>query len=224
MIRCSCLKLLVLKKYYGLSDDQTEFQIKDRFSFIQFLGLQAGDSVSDAKTIWDFKQLLEKDGRGGARKLFVSVTRLLEQQGMIAREGSTVDASFVDAPRQCNSRGENTQIKAGESPEGSEPQAAKGCQKDCDARWVKKMMKPTTDTRTMPRWTQKASWLWTMRALRLMCITQRYLSNSSISKTKRYLLTALTCQYNREHLLYKTVRILFCSKPVGDIPSMRAIR
>ena len=105
------LKVLVLKKYYGLSDDQTEFQIKDRFSFIQFLGLQAGDSVSDAKTIWDFKQLLEKDGRGGARKLFVSVNRLLEQQGMIAREGSTVDASFVDAPRQRNSRGEKRRSK-----------------------------------------------------------------------------------------------------------------
>ena len=48
------LKVLVLQKYYGLSDDEAEFQIMDRFSFMQFLGLQPGDSVPDAKTIWVF--------------------------------------------------------------------------------------------------------------------------------------------------------------------------
>ena len=63
-------KVLILQKYYGLSDDETEFQIMDRFSFMQFLGLQPGDSIPDAKTICDFKQLLEKDGREGGRKLF----------------------------------------------------------------------------------------------------------------------------------------------------------
>jgi IS5 family transposase len=60
------LKVLVLQKYHNLSDEQTEFQIGDRFSFMQFLGLQPGDSVPDEKTIWDFKGLLGKDGRDGA--------------------------------------------------------------------------------------------------------------------------------------------------------------
>lgn len=132
------LKVLVLQKYYGLSDDQTEFQVKDRFSFMQFLGLQAGDSVPDAKTIWDFKQLLEKENRAGSRKLFEKFGKLLETQGMVAREGSIVDASFVDAPRQRNSRKENAQIKEGQRPEGFETDTAKGRQKDCDARWAKK--------------------------------------------------------------------------------------
>ena len=57
---------------------------------------------------------------------------------MIAREGSIVDASFVDAPRQRNTREQNAQIKAGERPEGFEANTAKGRQKDCDARWTKK--------------------------------------------------------------------------------------
>ena len=132
------LKVLVLQKYYGLSDDETEFQIKDRFSFMEFLGLQAGDSVPDAKTIRDFRQLLEKEGRCGSRKLFERFTGLLEQQRLIAREGSIVDASFVDAPRQRNSRKENAQIKEGKCPEGFLTDAAKGRRKDCDARWTKK--------------------------------------------------------------------------------------
>jgi hypothetical protein len=45
------LKILVLHKYYGLSNDEAKFQIMDRFSFIQFLGFQPGDNVPDAKTI-----------------------------------------------------------------------------------------------------------------------------------------------------------------------------
>ena len=132
------LKVLVLQKYHNLSDEQTEFQIGDRFSFMQFLGLQPGDSVPDEKTIWDFKGLLDKDGRDGARKLFECFASQLSGEGMIAREGSIVDASFVDAPRARNTREQNAQIKSGERPKGFEADTAKGMQKDCDARWTKK--------------------------------------------------------------------------------------
>jgi IS5 family transposase len=132
------LKVLVLQKYYGLSDEETEFQILDRFSFLQFLGLQAGDDVPDARTIWDFKQLLEKDGRDGTRRLFKQFGQLLRSEGLLAKEGSIVDASFVAAPRQRNSREQNAQIKQGERPEGFEADTPKGRQKDCDGRWTKK--------------------------------------------------------------------------------------
>ena len=44
----------------------------------------------------------------------------LSGEGMIAREGSIVDASFVDAPRARNTREQNAQIKSGERPEGFE--------------------------------------------------------------------------------------------------------
>ena len=88
----------------------------DRFSFMQFLDLQPGDSVPDAKTIWDFRQSLEKDGRDGSRKIFERFGQLLEGQGMLAKEGSIVDASFVAAPRQRNTREQNAQIKEGARP------------------------------------------------------------------------------------------------------------
>jgi IS5 family transposase len=35
---------------------------------MQFLGLQPRDSVPDEKTIWDFKGLLDKDGRDAPRQ------------------------------------------------------------------------------------------------------------------------------------------------------------
>ena len=60
-------KVLVLQKYHGLSDEQAEFQILDRFSFQRFLGLGVGDKVPDQKTIWVFKERL---GAAGVRELF----------------------------------------------------------------------------------------------------------------------------------------------------------
>jgi IS5 family transposase len=131
------LKVLVLQKYYALSDDEAEFQIMDRFSFMQLLDLQPGDSVPDAKTIWDFRQSLEQDGRHGSRKIFERFGQLLEGQGMLAKEGSIVDASFVAAPRQRNTREQNAQIKEGECPAELDPNTAVGRQKDCDASWAK---------------------------------------------------------------------------------------
>jgi IS5 family transposase len=100
------LKILVLQKYHGLSDEATEAQIKDRLSFMSFLGLRLGDEVPDANTIWDFKELIEKDKRDGIKKLFDAFHRTLTGEGLIDKEGSIVDASFIDAPRQRNTREE----------------------------------------------------------------------------------------------------------------------
>jgi transposase, IS5 family len=44
-------KVLILQTLYSLSDDATEFQIRNRFSFMRFLGLDLRDAVPDAKPI-----------------------------------------------------------------------------------------------------------------------------------------------------------------------------
>lgn len=131
-------KVLVLQKFHGLSDDATEEQIFDRTSFKNFLGLRIGDDIPDAKTLWDFKQRIEADGREGGRKLFAAFGQMLDGKGIIAREGSIVDASFVDAPRQRNEREQNQRIKKGERPEEFDQNPAVGRQKDSEARWTKK--------------------------------------------------------------------------------------
>ncbi|MBL9029645.1 MAG: transposase [Caedimonas sp.] len=48
-------KVLILQSLYNLSDDQTEYQIKDRLSFMCFLGLTLCQSIPDAKTIWLYR-------------------------------------------------------------------------------------------------------------------------------------------------------------------------
>ena len=129
-------KTLVLQRIYNLSDDQTEYQINDRMSFMRFLGLSIHSKVPDAKTIWLFKDTLTQNG--AIEKLFRKFENELESKGIITRRGTIVDATFVDAPRQRNSRDENKTIKNGEIPEEWKENPNKMAQKDTDARWTKK--------------------------------------------------------------------------------------
>ena len=129
-------KVLVLQRLFNLSDDQTEYQITDRISFQRFLGLSLGEKVPDAKTIWLFRNTLTELKIIDA--LFSQFNQMLEAQGIITHAGTIVDATFVDAPRQRNSRDENEQIKNSEIPEEWKKNPHKMSQKDTDARWTKK--------------------------------------------------------------------------------------
>ncbi|MHB1412979.1 MAG: IS5 family transposase, partial [Thermoleophilia bacterium] len=126
-------KLLVLQSLYNLSDAQTEFQVRDRLSFMRFLGLGLGDRVPDEKTIWLFKDQLAK-GKV-AEKLFARFDEYLIQKGFAAKKGQIMDASIVEVPKQRNSKEENQAIKNGEVPAWEEN---KQRQKDTDARWTVK--------------------------------------------------------------------------------------
>jgi len=134
-------KILILQKYYKLSDEQIEFQINDRTSFKQFLGLKFGDKIPDQKTIWHFKeQLMHKNV---SQKLFALFTTQLMSKGIIAKEGSMIDAIFVAVPRQRNTREDNADIKKGAVPltfakKDKYGKHSKLLQKDIDVRWISK--------------------------------------------------------------------------------------
>jgi IS5 family transposase len=134
--RTMMFKILILQSLYSLSDDQTEYQITDRLSFKRFLGLKSSDKVPDAKTIWNFRENLIQEGLIEA--LFARFNQALDDQCIFANAGQIVDASFVEVPRQRNTRDENQQIKQGQTPEAWKAKPNKLRQKDRDARWAKK--------------------------------------------------------------------------------------
>lgn len=129
-------KIMLLERYYHLSDEQAEYQIVDRMSFRDFLGLSSGDKVPDARTIWLFKENLTQ--KGVVEQLFEQFSNYLESLGLFVNEGQMIDASFVEVPRQHNHRKENEKIKAGEGAELWNDTPHKKCQKDIDARWIEK--------------------------------------------------------------------------------------
>ena len=129
-------KAIVLCALYNLSDDQVEYQIRDRLSFMRFLGLGLEGKVPDAKTVWLYRDQLAR--AGVIEALFEDFDGYLEKQGYLAMGGQIIDASIVAVPKQRNSRDENAKIKQGETPEGWANKPAKRRQKDTDARWTKK--------------------------------------------------------------------------------------
>ena len=127
-------RVLVLQALYNLSDEQTEYQILDRLSFMRFLGLELVDKVPDARTIWLFReQLIEAKA---VETLFAQFDAMLEAHGLSASGGQIIDATFVEAPRQRNGRDDNETIKKGDVPAGWSKK--KKAHKDTDARWTKK--------------------------------------------------------------------------------------
>ena len=65
-------------------------------------------------------------------------TNKLIENGIVAKEGTLVDASFIDVPMQRNRRSENKEIKEDKIPQSFKDNPNKLRQKDCDARWTKK--------------------------------------------------------------------------------------
>ena len=87
------LKVLFLQRLYNISDNQVEYQIKDRMSFREFLDIQSVDDVPDKKTVWKYKNIMANAGIG--IKLFDKFNEQLASMGLIVNEGKIVDASFV---------------------------------------------------------------------------------------------------------------------------------
>ncbi len=129
-------KILVLHALYNLSDDQAEYQIRDRLSFMRFLGLGLHDRVPDAKTIWLFRELLVK--AKAIEGLFDRFEAALQEHDYLAMSGQIVDATIVSAPKQRNDDSEKVAIKQGEVLEDWADKPAKLRQKDRDARWTMK--------------------------------------------------------------------------------------
>ncbi len=55
-------KVLLLQAMHALSDERVEYLIKDRLSFMRFLGLGLSDPVPDANTTWILREALKRAG------------------------------------------------------------------------------------------------------------------------------------------------------------------
>jgi IS5 family transposase len=137
-------RVLILQASHSLSDERTEYLIKDRLSFMRFLGLTLADRVPDANSIWNFREALTMaliDGVPAIEALFRRFDAALTKAGFLAMGGQIIDATIVAAPKQRNTEAEKKAIKEGGIPEGWKAKPAKLRQKDRDARWTVKFTK-----------------------------------------------------------------------------------
>ena len=86
-------QILVLQALSNLSDGQTEYQIRDRLSFMRFLGLDFDQRIPAAKTIWLFRETLAQ--AQVVETLFAPFETYLAEHGLQPRGGQRIDASLV---------------------------------------------------------------------------------------------------------------------------------
>jgi IS5 family transposase len=140
-------RVLLLQTLYTLSDDQTEYQLRDRLSFMRFADLSLSDAVPDAKTIWLFRERLVR--AGAFERLFARFDAALTERGYLAMGGQIVDVEplerhwserqwrgIVEARRPCLTQAEKGVVKDGGVPEDWKP--ARTRQVDRDGRWTLK--------------------------------------------------------------------------------------
>jgi transposase len=109
-------KILVLQALYSLSDEASEFQIKDRLSFQRFLGIGLDGTVPDATTVWLFRERLVQ--AKAIERLFARFDAALTERGYLAMGGQIIDATVVAAPRQKITDEEKETIRGGGTPSG----------------------------------------------------------------------------------------------------------
>jgi IS5 family transposase len=127
-------RILVLQTLYTLSDDQTEYQLRDRLSFMRFVGLGLHEAVPDAKTIWLFREQLTRTG--ALTRLFERFDRVLHERGYLAMGGQIVDATVIEARRPRLTNDEKKALGNGRTPPGWSK--ARTRQIDRDGRWTGK--------------------------------------------------------------------------------------
>ena len=125
-------KALILQAQHNLSDARMEFMIRDRLSWLRFLGLSLGDRTPDENTIRHFRNRLTATGT--LKRVMKAFDWQLQKKGYIPMSGQIVDASLVPAPKQRNTEGEREAIKWGKSAKEIWPdEPNKAAQKDTDA-------------------------------------------------------------------------------------------
>ncbi len=140
------LKVLILAAQNNVSDGRMEYLIRDRLSWLRFLGFDLGAPTPDANTIRLFREKLTE--AGAMDTLFAAFDRQLRERGYLPMGGQIVDATLVAAPKQRNRQAEKDAIKEGKSAGEIWPdEPAKAAQKDTDARWTLKFARarPTAD-------------------------------------------------------------------------------
>lgn len=131
-------KALILQAQHNLSDARMEFMIRDRLSWMRFLGFDLGGPTPDENTIRLFRNKLSETGT--LKRVMKAFDWQLQKKGYIPMSGQIVDASLVPAPKQRNTEDEKAAIKAGKSAGEIWPdEPNKAAQKDTNARWTLKI-------------------------------------------------------------------------------------
>ena len=97
------LRIHFLQQWYALADPAMEEALYDSQAMRGFAGIDlAVDTVPDETTILNFRHWLERHDL--AKGLFDEVSAMLEERGLLLRQGTIVDATIIAAPSSTKNK------------------------------------------------------------------------------------------------------------------------
>lgn len=99
------VRMYIAQQCFGLSDEGMEDAIYDSQAIRGFVGIDLNrEAAPDATTLLKFRRMLETHQLTAG--IFNTINRLLQQKGLLLKEGSIVDAALIAAPTSTkNSKG-----------------------------------------------------------------------------------------------------------------------
>jgi IS5 family transposase len=133
-------KMLLLARWYNLSDPGLEEAVSDRLSFLRFTGFSFESSIPDETTICRFRNELIR--KGLYRKLLDRINNQLEKKGALVKQGAIVDAALVTSSRRPR-KVIDVMPEDRREDEGPEDSGHKvSYSDDAEAAWVRKGKQP----------------------------------------------------------------------------------
>ncbi|MBV9981853.1 IS5 family transposase [Bradyrhizobium sp.] len=97
------LRIYFLQQWYGLADEALEDALYDSQALRGFAGIELNrDPVPDATTLLHFRHWLERHDL--TKALFEEIGAVLEERGLLMRQGTIVDATIIAAPPSTKNR------------------------------------------------------------------------------------------------------------------------
>ena len=113
------LRIHFMQQWFKLSDPAMEDALYDTEPLRRFAGIELGqDPVPDESTILKFRHLLEQHNL--AAKLFEATCGYLEENGLLLKEGTIVDATLIDAPSSTKNKEKKRDSEMSQTKKGNQ--------------------------------------------------------------------------------------------------------
>jgi transposase, IS5 family len=113
------LRIYFLQQWYALSDEALEDALYDSQALRGFADIELNrDPVPDATTVLHFRHWLERHGL--TRVLFDEVGAMLEERGLLMRQGTIVDATIIAAAPSTKNKAKSRDPEMHQTKKGNQ--------------------------------------------------------------------------------------------------------
>ena len=113
------LRVYFVQQWYGLADEAVEDALYDSQALRGFAGIALNrDPVPDATTVLHFRHWLERHDL--TKELFDDVGAMLEERGLLMRQGTIVDARIIAAPSSTKNKQQSRDPEMHQTKKGNQ--------------------------------------------------------------------------------------------------------